>query len=144
MKSFPLIRTFHDLQLDRIVPTERGNPMEELSSITAICPNEPKTQELLSKDIKQNLRAISILDIGGMHHHGNYQTNGIYKQMPLSSVDFLPGIISMEPPFSVVFTDWLSMMAALGSASRPSASRSLSRKVPCIRSHVPSRRHVEK
>ncbi len=144
MKTFPLIRTFHDLQLERIVATKCGNPLEELSSITTICPNEPKAQELLPNQTKQELGTITILDVGGMHHYGNYQTHSIYEQMPLAPVNFLPGIISMEPPFSVVFTDWLSMMAALGSASRASVFRSFSRKALCIRSHVPSRRHVEK
>jgi hypothetical protein len=49
-----------------------------------------------------------------------------------------------ETPFSVVFTDWLSMIAALGVGSRPSASLTLGRRVSWIRSQVPSLRHCRK
>jgi hypothetical protein len=37
----------------------------------------------------------------------------------LATVDLLAHVVSMGPPFSVVFTDWLSMIPALGSSSRP-------------------------
>jgi len=48
--------------------------------------------------------------------------------MPFPAVDFLAGVITARPPFSVVFTDWLSMIAALGLSSRPAACRTLPRK----------------
>jgi hypothetical protein len=37
--------------------------------------------------------------------------------MPLSAIDLLAGIVTAQPPFSVVFTLWLSMMVADGCAS---------------------------
>jgi hypothetical protein len=48
--------------------------------------------------------------------------------MAFAAVDLLAGIITAPPPFSAVFTDWLSMMAALGLTSRPSSCRTMPRK----------------
>jgi hypothetical protein len=41
-------------------------------------------------------------------------------------------------------TDWLSRIAALGVAARPSATRTSARSASWIASRVPSRRQVEK
>jgi hypothetical protein len=53
----------------------------------------------------------------------------------------LSGIKTTNPPFSVVFTDWLSTIAMLGSASRPAATRTSRRRRSCRQSSVPSSRH---
>jgi hypothetical protein len=55
------------------------------------------------------------------------QALGINDQMALASFDLFAPVIASTAPFSVVFTDWLSTIAALGVASRPSAWRSSSR-----------------
>ena len=44
----------------------------------------------------------------------------------------------------MVYTDWLSMMDALGVASRPAASRTRARKVSSTRSQAPSSRQFPK
>ena len=44
------------------------------------------------------------------------------------------------PPLSVVFTLWVSMIAAEGLASRPAPSRSMTTKWWRMLSHTPSRR----
>jgi hypothetical protein len=55
------------------------------------------------------------------------QTQRIYKDMALLALDLLARIIARRidagPPFSALFTLWLSMMAALGLASRSPCSR---------------------
>jgi len=43
----------------------------------------------------------------------------------LPAFDFLRGIVAARPPFSVVFTLCVSMMAAVGLASRLACSRSI-------------------
>jgi hypothetical protein len=48
----------------------------------------------------------------------NNQTQRVYQQVAFAPVDFLAGIISMDPPFAVVLTDWLSRMTVLGSIER--------------------------
>jgi hypothetical protein len=55
------------------------------------------------------------------------QTQRIYENMALLAFDLLARIIAMRidarPPFSALYTLWLSMMAAVGLASRSSCSR---------------------
>ena len=71
--------------------------------------------------------AIAILNIRRMHHGVQQQTFGIHQNMALLAFDFLPGIVSIgidaAPPFSALFTLWLSMIQAVGLASRPTCSR---------------------
>jgi hypothetical protein len=54
-----------------------------------------------------------------MNDDGDEQSQRIYKKMSFSPVDLLARVVTVGPPFSVVFTDWLSMIAALGSRFRP-------------------------
>ena len=45
---------------------------------------------------------------------------------------------------SAARTDWESMIAAVGSASRPAAARTRARSASCSRARVPSSRQVAK
>lgn len=58
-------------------------------------------------------------DVRGGNDHGERQSHHIDEDVTLATVDLLAHVVSMGPPFSVVFTDWLSMIPALGSSSRP-------------------------
>ena len=53
-----------------------------------------------------------------MDHRMHQQTLGIDHDMPLLATDFLPRIVTfgidLYPPFSALFTLWLSMMQAVG------------------------------
>ena len=49
-------------------------------------------------------RPISVLDIGRMRHHRQQQSQGIYDDVSLSTIDLFTSIIATRPPFSVVFT----------------------------------------
>jgi hypothetical protein len=53
------------------------------------------------------------------------EAGGIDADMALATLDLLGGIVAARAPFSVVLTLWVSMMAAVGLASRPSFSRSV-------------------
>ncbi len=76
---------------------------------------------------KEQNSAVAILDIGGMNDGMEQQTQRIYEDVPLLALDLLARIIAMRidagPPFSALFTLWLSMMAAVGLASRSPRSR---------------------
>ena len=77
-------------------------------------------------DPPQQIRgAVGILDIGGVNDDARQQAKGIDRNMALASFDLLGGIVAARPPFSVVLTLWVSMIAAVGLASRPSCSRSV-------------------
>ena len=67
--------------------------------------------------------AVGVLDIGGMDKDTEQEAGGIDPDMALAALDLLGGIVAARPPFfSVVLTLWVSMMTAVGLASRPSRS----------------------
>ena len=76
---------------------------------------------------KQQNAAVTILNIGGMNDGMEQQTQRVYENMALLALDLFARIIAMRidagPPFSALFTLWLSMMAAVGLASRSPFSR---------------------
>ena len=68
---------------------------------------------------------IAVLDAGRMNGGAQQQTERVYENMALLTLDLLSRIVAMRivrPPFSALFTLWLSMMAAVGLASRSSCS----------------------
>ena len=118
LKVVAVSRALHNLEH----PACHGpDPLDQLSSIASIGPDQPHSGESPSQFIDDQLGSISILNIGRMHHHRKQQPHGIYNDVSLSTVDLLASVIATRPPFSVVFTDWLSMMAALGVGLPPSA-----------------------
>ena len=76
---------------------------------------------------EQHDAAVAVLDVGGMNDGVDQQAQRIYENVALLALDLLARIITVRidpgPPFSELFTLWLSMMAAVGLASRPSCSR---------------------
>jgi hypothetical protein len=58
-----------------------------------------------------------------MDNQRHDQTDGIDDQMTLAAKDFLARVVPAIPPFSAVFTDWLSMMPTLGLGLRPAFRR---------------------
>ena len=126
--------TLDDLQ----DPARHGHhPVHQLAAVASVSPDESQAWESSYQFIDDQPRPISVLDIGRMHHHRQQQAHGIYDDVSLSTVDLLTSIIATRPPFSVVFTLWLSMIAALGVGFLPSASRTQGRSVSLTRSHVP-------
>jgi hypothetical protein len=77
--------------------------------------------------VEDEHRAVAILDIGGMHNDVEHQAERVDKNVPLAARDLLARIVALRidrgPPFCAALALWLSMIAALGLASRPSRSR---------------------
>jgi len=71
--------------------------------------------------------SIAILNVGRMNDGVEQKAYGVDKNVPLLTLDLLARIvpvrINARPPFSAPFTLWLSMMAAVGLASRCARSR---------------------
>jgi hypothetical protein len=139
-----LIRAFDDLQLNAASVAQSSDPREKLAGVASIGPDTAQAQERVREHAKQQLRAIAILDIGGVNDDGDQQPERVDEQVPLASTDFLARIVTARPPFSVVFTDWLSMTPAVGNSSRPSARRSSPRSLSWMERHVPSFFHALK
>ena len=132
----------HDLH----IPAQRRfDPLDEAALLVrTIGPNELEPREATLERPEQLFATVMILDIGLMHQHAHDQPGGIHEQMPLAPFHALAAIVAAPPPFWLVFTDWLSMMVALGVASRPCFTRTASRSAVCIRFQVPLLRHVRK
>jgi hypothetical protein len=76
---------------------------------------------------KQHDATVTVLDVSAVNDRVEQQTQRIYENVALLALDFLARIVAMRinpgPPFSALFTLWLSMMAAVGLASRSLCSR---------------------
>jgi hypothetical protein len=64
--------------------------------------------------IQQLHGPVGVLHTGRRDDHAEEQPEGIDEDMALAPLDLLASIVATDPPFSVVFTDWLSMTPALG------------------------------
>lgn len=84
-------------------------------------------EEAAASLIEDPSRAVAILDIGGMNGDVQEKAERVDEDMPLAARDLLRRIIALRidrgPPFCAPLALWLSMIAALGLASRPSRSR---------------------
>src|SRR5476651_568677 len=71
--------------------------------------------------------AVAILNVGRMNDGVEQQAYCVDKNVPLLAFDLLARIVAVRinarPPFSALFTLWLSMMAAVGLAFRWARSR---------------------
>src|SRR5215471_16156087 len=77
--------------------------------------------------IEHKRSAIAILNIGRVDCDAQQQAERINEDVPLAPRDLLARIVTLRvkrgPPFCAALALWLSMMAAVGLASRPSCSR---------------------
>ena len=75
----------------------------------------------------QQRAAVAVLDVGGVHDGMHQQALRIDEDVPLLALDLLACIVARRidrrPPFSALLTLWLSMIAAVGLASREAAWR---------------------
>jgi hypothetical protein len=87
-----------------------------------------------------------------MDDHSQRQAFNVGQGVELATLRLLAGVIThcvvftpaFAPPFSAAFSDWLSMMAAVGLASRLRCSRKATSNSSQIRSHTPSRWNLRK
>ena len=79
-----------------------------IPSIGPISPNALQTGEAAQESLQHQLCPIPVLDIGGVHRHSQQQTLGHPPRYVVCG-HFLASVVTPRPPFSVVFTDWLSI-----------------------------------
>jgi hypothetical protein len=70
---------------------------------------------------------VAVLDAGGMDSGAQEQAQRVDQDVPLLALDLLARVVPLRidarPPFSALFTLWLSMIATVGLASLPTCSR---------------------
>jgi hypothetical protein len=83
--------------------------------------------ELSEQGGQQQHAAVAILHVGGGDQGVQHEAELVDQDVALLALDQLAGVEAMRidrrPPFSALFTLWLSMMQAVGLASRAACSR---------------------
>ena len=101
--------------------------LEDRPPIGAVCEQLLEEWELSEQGGQQQNAAVAILHIGRCHQRVQQQPQRIDEDVTLLALDQLSGIepmgIDARPPFSALFTLWLSTMQAVGLASRSACSR---------------------
>jgi hypothetical protein len=103
--------------------------MEHRAGTGAVGKQLVEKRELSEQRGQDHEAAIAILNIGGGDQGMQQQSQIIDENVALLALDQLAAIkpvrINAAPPFSALFTLWLSMMQAVGLASRSACSRHL-------------------
>ena len=125
-RSLDLIRSFNDLAVDaRQNAFHRALEFGPLVAGVGI--ERDQEGEGAEQARHQQRAAVAVLAVGGVHDRAHQQALRIGMDVPLLAIDLLArivaGRIDAGPPFSALLTLWLSMMAAVGLASREAASR---------------------
>jgi hypothetical protein len=102
----------------------------KLWSLVAAIGGQPLQKREGAKQCRDNQRStVTILDIRRVDDRMKQETYRIDEDMSLLAFDFLPRVVAVRvnprPPFSALFTLWLSITQAVGLASRPICSRHL-------------------
>src|SRR5882757_6616191 len=66
----------------------RVNPLDQLTCIPTIGPDELQTRQGVANLLQNQLRPITILDVCGMNDDGQNQPEGVYQQVPFSAEYF--------------------------------------------------------
>lgn len=124
-KAVGLIGTLDDLDIHALVDLAHGL-LERRPLIAAIGIELQKKRVETEQRRHQKHAAIAVLDVGGKHDGVHQEALRVDENVPLLALDLLARIIAMRvagPPFSALLTLWLSMIAAVGEASRAARSR---------------------
>src|SRR5229473_1912394 len=108
------------------------------AGIAAVGVENGQARDDALKPGQQRNGAGAVLNIGRVGQNGEQEAERIDHDVALAASHLLAGIPAARPPLSVVLTLWLSMIAADGLASRPSASRAAMRRTWSISSHTPA------
>ena len=119
-----LVRSLDDLQ-GHLLSRQIGS--EAVSAVASIRKNVADEREQTAGLFDKPGCAVPVLDAGGDRLDAKQQSYRIDNRIALDAFDFFTRVIAngipAAAPFSVALTAWVSMMAAVGEASRPSASR---------------------
>ena len=117
--------TLHDFHE---APKPTACPVHELSRIAAVGKDQFQSSQPGPQLSDEQATAIAILNVRRVNHERYDQTQRVDDDMTLAAKDFLPRVVPAIPPFSAVFTDWLSMMPTLGVGLLPTLRRTWARR----------------
>ena len=140
-KLMTATRTPHNLQ----DIARRGlNPIYQLPGVSCVRPNQSQAGKPSFQLVHNQPCPVPVLDVSRVNHDSQQHPYGIHDDVTLTSHHLLTSVKATRPPSSVVLTDWLSMIAALGVHSLPSPRRTSGRRASLICSQMPSFFHLRK
>lgn len=105
-----------------------GHPCPQIvRSIPHVRPDNLYLIEELTHHAKQVRSRRRVFDVRGVDKGTQQKTGRIHENVAFSAANLLRPIVAVNPPFSVVFTDCESMMAAEGWTLRDIRVRTSSR-----------------
>src|SRR3954447_17442914 len=125
-KPFRLIRALHDFKVH--APQDLLDRTSELRSLVSAIGGERHQKRIAREEHGHQPNApVAILDMGGVHDRVHQQALRVDEKVTLLAFDPFTRIVARRvdrgPPFSALFTLWLSMIATVGLASREACSR---------------------
>jgi hypothetical protein len=92
----------------------------------------------MPEDLQQQLRPVAVWHTGGGDDDRQQQAERVDEEVAFAAFNLFVRVKAADPPFSVVLTDWLSMIPALGWRCLPVATRTSPRTRSCMSGQVPS------
>src|SRR5215218_5871808 len=125
-KALGGIRALHDFKGH--APQDLLDRTSELRSLVSAIGVELQQKRIASEEHGHQPNApVAILDMGGVHDRVHQQALGVDENVTLLAFDPFTRIIARRvdrgPPFSALFTLWLSRIATVGLACREACSR---------------------
>src|SRR2546428_1679879 len=112
--------------------------------VGAIHPDELETRKAVFQRQEQIFAAVMVLKTGLVHELVHDQPIRVEQEVPLAAFDLFAPVVAAPPPFWLVLTDWLSMMAALAVGLRARFPPPPPARAGWVRSPVPSFGHVRR
>lgn len=111
--------------------------------VAAVGPDKFEPGEARAYLVEHEGGAVPILNAGRVNDDPQRQALDVDERVDLAALDLLASVVAyaavMTTPFSADFTDWLSMIAAVGLAWRPIGSRIAICRCSQIACQTPSR-----
>lgn len=126
LEALRRIGAFDDFDLELCDGLARSGP-EDRPRVAAVGEQRLEESPAPEQRGKHKRAAVAVLDVGGVDDGVEQKAYRIDQDVALLALDLFSRIIAAGvhagPPFSALFTLWLSMIAAVGEASRPACSR---------------------
>jgi len=139
-EAFHGVAAFDDFEAKRRNLGHRR--VDLMGVVSAVRPNELEPGKAVADFVEHQRRPIAVLDASRMNDDAQRQTFGVDQGVNFAALDLLAGVIAgqavMTAPFSELFSDWLSTIAAVGDASRSISSRKSMCNLCQIASQTPS------
>ena len=65
LEAFDVVGSFDNLQVEPAALAQATDPVQELASVSAVCPDEPQSQKGVLDQGQDKLGTVAVLNVGG-------------------------------------------------------------------------------